>query len=75
MFMENAHIIETLQQAYDAFRQCDFKEFRHLLTKVEQELESYPKDHPLQGELLLIESMKYFSEPEKLVENFKTSLS
>lgn len=75
MLMENAHIIETLQQAYDAFRQCDFKEFRHLLTKVEQELESYPKDHPLQGELLLIESMKYFSEPEKLVENFKTSLS
>ena len=38
--MENAHIIETLQQAYDAIRQCDFKKFRHLLTKVEQELES-----------------------------------
>lgn len=45
--MENAHIIEKLQQAYDAFRQCYFKEFRQLLTEVEQELESYPKDHPL----------------------------
>ena len=68
--MQEEEIMSTLRAAYDAFRNCEFKEFRKNLLTVHGELENYPQEHPLQGELILMESLPYFAEPAKLAEMF-----
>lgn len=67
---EEEEIIAALRAAYDAFRSCDFKEFRKYLLATRAELEKYPQNHPLQGEWILVQSLPSFAEPQKLVEMF-----
>ncbi|MBQ8403653.1 MAG: LuxR family transcriptional regulator [Clostridia bacterium] len=68
--MTEEEIIAALRASYDAFHNCDFKEFRKILTFVRAEIDKYPQTHPLQGEWILVQSLPFFAEPAKLVEMF-----
>ncbi len=75
IIMQDETIIEYLKNAFEAFQNWQFKKFRQYLNDAWTMLETYPQNHPLRGEWILIESLIYLTDPQKLIEKFQFAFS